>query len=214
MSGRVGSITTEIITDGLVFNMDAANRACYPKTGTVITDTVDNKSGTMSGTSFSFDNLGTLVFDGTDDEINFSYVNPPPPFSLLIWVKPENVSGTRVLFYANANNYFTSINSNKFTLGRSGIAHDVTSDTSLSTSTWYYLGVTVDSDNNVVLYINGAIEKTGTTSAVTPNTNLQISDTTYDLNGSVGNAHIYNRVLSSTEVLHNYNALKGRFGLS
>ena len=27
MSGRVGSITTDIIADGLVFNMDAANRA-------------------------------------------------------------------------------------------------------------------------------------------------------------------------------------------
>ena len=154
MGIRRGSISTPIIADGLEFNVDPANRASYPKTGTVITDTVDNKSGTMSGTSFSSDNLGTLFFDGTDDEINFSYINPPPPFSLLIWVKPEDVSGTRVLFYANANNYFTSINSNKFTLGRSGVAHDVTSDTSLSTSTWYYLGVTVDSSNNVVLYIN------------------------------------------------------------
>ena len=27
MSGRVGSITTDIVSDGLVFNMDAANRA-------------------------------------------------------------------------------------------------------------------------------------------------------------------------------------------
>ena len=33
MSGRVGSITTDIIADGLVFNMDAANRASYPRTG-------------------------------------------------------------------------------------------------------------------------------------------------------------------------------------
>ena len=30
-------------------------------------------------------------------------------------------------------------------------------------------------------------------------------------NGLIGNCHIYNRALSSTEVLHNYNALKGRF---
>ena len=32
-------------------------------------------------------------------------------------------------------------------------------------------------------------------------------------NGNIGPYHIYNRALSSTEVLHNYNALKGRFGL-
>ena len=37
---KYGSITTGIIADGLVFNMDAANRACYPKTGTTATDTI------------------------------------------------------------------------------------------------------------------------------------------------------------------------------
>jgi hypothetical protein len=34
MSGRAGEIITDIVEDGLVFNMDAANRASYPKTGT------------------------------------------------------------------------------------------------------------------------------------------------------------------------------------
>tara|TARA_R110001606_G_scaffold366977_1_gene522337 strand:- start:29 stop:226 length:198 start_codon:yes stop_codon:yes gene_type:complete len=37
MGGRVGSITTEIIEDGLVFNMDAANRASYPIQRTLAT---------------------------------------------------------------------------------------------------------------------------------------------------------------------------------
>ena len=31
--------------------------------------------------------------------------------------------------------------------------------------------------------------------------------------GDVACVHIYNRVLSESDVLHNYNALKGRFGL-
>jgi len=31
--------------------------------------------------------------------------------------------------------------------------------------------------------------------------------------GNIGTTQIYNRALSSSEVLHNYNALKGRFGL-
>ena len=30
-------------------------------------------------------------------------------------------------------------------------------------------------------------------------------------NGSIGPIHMYNRALSANEVLHNYNALKGRF---
>jgi hypothetical protein len=35
----------------------------------------------------------------------------------------------------------------------------------------------------------------------------------FDYNGALGPLHIYNRALSANEVLHNYNALKGRFGL-
>ena len=35
MGIRRGEITTKIVSDGLVFNMDAANRASYPRTGTI-----------------------------------------------------------------------------------------------------------------------------------------------------------------------------------
>ena len=34
-----------------------------------------------------------------------------------------------------------------------------------------------------------------------------------DIDGDIGPFHVYNRALSTNEVLHNYNALKGRFGL-
>ena len=33
----------------------------------------------------------------------------------------------------------------------------------------------------------------------------------YTFNGNIGPAQIYNRALSANELLHNYNALKGRF---
>ena len=32
-------------------------------------------------------------------------------------------------------------------------------------------------------------------------------------NGNMGPIHMYDRALSAEEILHNYNALKGRFGL-
>ena len=45
MSGRVGSITTDIIADGLIFNMDAANRAStIPSTSTTTTFNTLNTS--------------------------------------------------------------------------------------------------------------------------------------------------------------------------
>ena len=41
MSGRAGEIITDIVEDGLVFNMDAANRASYPKIGIKTFNTID-----------------------------------------------------------------------------------------------------------------------------------------------------------------------------
>ena len=37
------------------------------------------------------------------------------------------------------------------------------------------------------------------------------ASTSYPYNGNIANVHIYPRALSANEVLHNYNALKGRF---
>ena len=39
------------------------------------------------------------------------------------------------------------------------------------------------------------------------------SPPTFDFDGSIACIHLYDRPLSANEVLHNYNALKGRFGL-
>ena len=58
MGIRRGEITSKIISDGLVFNMDPANRSCYPKTGTTATDTINSLSGSLiNQTSFSDSNF-------------------------------------------------------------------------------------------------------------------------------------------------------------
>jgi hypothetical protein len=68
------------------------------------------------------------------------------------------------------------------------------------------------------VYINGSIYNSGTY-AGTPSANsnsLVIGRLAYAglyANMSLGYARIYNRVLSATEILQNYNATKSRFGL-
>ena len=44
MGIRRGEITTKIVSDGLVFNMDPANKASYSGTGTTVTDTININS--------------------------------------------------------------------------------------------------------------------------------------------------------------------------
>ena len=63
----------DIIEDGLVLCLDAANINSYPKSGTTWSDLSGNGNHgalqNMDGANFSSDNRGTLSFDGTNEYI-------------------------------------------------------------------------------------------------------------------------------------------------
>ena len=103
MSGKVGSITTGIITDGLVFNMDAANRASYPKTGNKTFNTIDTAiSGTFNADA-EFDSstiTPSFAFDGATDYINgtsqeIPNVSGSSAGTWSAWVKWSGSTGSR-----------------------------------------------------------------------------------------------------------------------
>ena len=71
-----------IITDGLVSFWTAASRLSYPRTGSIWYDMIiaNRNNGSlinMSGTNFTEDAQGALVFDGTDE-----YMSVPSDSSL------------------------------------------------------------------------------------------------------------------------------------
>ena len=239
---KFGSITTPIITDGLVFNMDAANRASYPKTGTTATDTVSDNVGTLNGTTFSTVDNGIFDFDGVDDNIGLSTninFDKTDPFTINSWVKVNSVGGsdydvviTNQTNSGNYRGYYLQIGASGIIrlIFRSTLSDRFFFDTSatLSAGAWSNVCVTYDGNNlssSGKAFINGvgvSISETTSTSAISGTTNgiitpiigsRQTGASSNPFNGDIGNIQIYNRSLSSTEVLHNYNALKSRFGL-
>ena len=60
-----------IVTDGLIFAVDAANPISYPGSGTTWNDlTLNKNNGTLiNGPTFSSANAGSIVFDGVNDEV-------------------------------------------------------------------------------------------------------------------------------------------------
>ena len=63
-----------IITDGLVLHLDAANTNSYPGSGTTWTD-ISGKghNGTLTnGPTFNSGDMGTIVFDGSNDTVTLS----------------------------------------------------------------------------------------------------------------------------------------------
>lgn len=81
-------------------------------------------------------------------------------------------------------------------------------------NTWYYVGVTKNGASTV-MYVNGV--QVGTGSVSSPKTSGIANMWFFEghTTGAITNmscCHIYNRVLSATEVANNYNAIRGRIG--
>ena len=94
----------------------------------------------------------------------------------------------------------------------------------LNQNEWHCVGFTYDgskASSVVTLYLNGVAQSaTGYDSSYTGMSNVapafRIGAYTYsgaNTNGNIGSIQLYNRALLASEMLHNYNALKGRFGL-
>ncbi len=110
----------EIVSDGLVFLLDAANTKSYPGSGTSITDVVGNVSGDLiNGPTFDSANNGSIVFDGVNDYIdcnNISSINSLTSLTISIWCKKDDsgdvvgvntikdVSNDKILLYNWTNN--------------------------------------------------------------------------------------------------------------
>ncbi len=236
MSGKVGSITTSIIVDGLVLNMDAANRASYPKTGTTWVDTINGNNGTLiNGPTFDSADGGSIDFDGTDQLINIGNIpaltfDRFDPVSSFAFCYPKDTGANGIMGKRQQGGAFRGLEF-RFYLGKlevemfntiGGNKIYISSTNTYPINNWYNVGFTYDGSSNAngfTLYINGVsipfttVFNSLTSTIVTTNP-FQIgtgrNNTNY-FNGNIANAQVYNKELSSTEVLQNYNALKDRF---
>lgn len=229
----------KIVKDGLLMYLDVANTKSYPGTGTNVTDLSQYKSDSLlsNGPTFSTDNLGGIVLDGIDDSIvcaNSSIFPLLTSFSLSTFVKLNRNTGTQMMvgrsggagaFYAH-NYYWAVINGYLYLSFRDGTGNypNATSNVLLSTGTVYQLGLTYSPATSLSFYINGVQRNTFSSISITNQTPTSNAATFVAVGanyaegkdytqGTIYNAQIYNRVLSSTEILQNYNALKSRFGL-
>ena len=222
---KYGSITTGIIADGLVFNFDAANRACYPKTGTTATDTVDSIEGTLSGPTFvSTTGSGVFNFDGNDDSINLGNQSiggsSLTSLTVSVWVYKTDTSHSTFIGKYASQNFNLGVYLGKFFFGIRTSSWNGLNNPSFSGYENQWLNVCGVWDGSTrKIYVNASQvssdSKSGTmyygSQDVVIGNLTGASGFYYD--GKMGPIHFYNRALSANEVLHNYNALKSRFGL-
>jgi len=230
------------VTSGLVLELDAGNIKSYPTTGTTWFDKSGNaNNGTLTnGPTFNTGSLGSIVFDGVDDYVNMgnSTALNSSNITFSAWVQRTATWTQTSLYWAKANGDYTSNGFYIEVATASGIGGgflptsvitngaatnyfrtSVNSNTSFPLNTWTYFTVTLNGSTPAI-YFNGiaASLTIGGTNIITPTSDtkyLMSSSPLYvtTTSGNIAQSSIYNKALSASEVLQNYNATKGRFGL-
>ena len=216
-----------IIEDGLVFAVDAANKKSYPGSGTAWNDLSGNgNNGTLvNGPTFDSGNGGSISFDGSDDRSDFdnfqlSNSDSTQPYSINFWFKRSGGSsvGGLITQYGGSTSVSTRFgireNNGKLSWWKGG-THRLNSNETIITDQWYNSCFTKSSDGNLNLYVNGVFDNNSTDPFSFEDYRFMIGafNTIVPFNGYISNVNVYNRVLSSDEITQNYNSLRGRFGL-
>ena len=223
----------DIITDGLVFAIDAGSTRSYPGSGTTGTDLINSESITLvNGVAFSSANGGSWEFDGTDDYIDLplsliTALNGGTEASIFIWIKNDTtVNGVGTSGIVQLSNY-TSGNgclwfyNNGYTyldIFRTDRVSQVFANNTEVGTNWNLLTITTTpGTNGWKCYMNGVLKKQVTGQNTVSVANIQggltlgrNSSSRYT-NGKIAACQIYDTALTAAEVLQNYNALKNRF---
>ena len=213
-----------IVTDGLVYAMDAGSARSYDGT-TSLNDLVGSNTGTLTnGVTYQSINGGVFDFDGADDYVNIpNYTGHQSTTGTIeAWVKPDSTSGNSYAFGAGGTTTRGSTRALRIISGIWGVVgygstnEDWTTGVAATTN-WQHVGIGW-SGTTYYFYINGVRTSAIRTAVVTPTgTVLRIaappwSPSSY-INAKIATLKCYSNVLTEAQSLQNFNAQKSRFGL-
>ena len=214
-----------IVKDGLVFYVDAANQRSYPGSGTTCNTLVGSNEGTLqSSHMFENINMGAFDLDGADEEISFSNATNFPVSNsvrtMVIWFKADPTdwgSIERGIFSYGSGLSHNGVLITMYAAGsvRVRMGYNVGFGSGLVDNEWHSVAVTFNGGILCYCWIDNIAQGSGYQYAVnTSATSPKIGNyANQRFLGQIGPIMVYNRELPTQELTQNYNALKGRFGL-
>ena len=222
-----------IVTDGLVFNIDASNLVSYENGSTSTYSLTGSLNGTLTnGVGYLPGNGGTFDFDGTNDYIlvsnGYSTVMQGNDYwTVSVWVNADSFGSSPVLISPGSGqlayfDLFLELNSSNIWMAAGGgsTQNYIQATPSLSTNTWYHVTWVKDGATTGYIYLDGKQLNTsviGTGLGSMPNTAANFSlgsfkqSGGYYLNGKMPSILMYDRALTAEEIGQNYNAQKQKF---
>lgn len=229
------SYSPRIVTDGLVMYVDFANPRSYISGSLTGSNLVNGSIGSMSIAAlplYSTDGGGSARFSvASSPSLLMERSTDPKAITVVCWfyATQSNSNGKMVGFDSNLGQYdrhlyMTQSGSVTFGIYTGGATRVATSPIAYNDSKWHHaVGTYTTSSTSMSLYIDGTMVAQHSSSTVQNYTGYwrigggQISGwpnvTENNFQGYLGHAMAYHRVLSPTEVLQNFNATRGRFGV-
>ena len=234
-------VLDQVVDSSLIVNLDAAKAESYPGSGTTWFDTTPNKLNAIpvvyattpptweySTNSFAY-RRGMAVQSLV---LPTSPLLSTPSFTFELWVKQVDF---------NPNNEYTNVLLSRevyevagfrcgvvgdgrpvFWTNQSGGNFSLASSIFTTLNRFYQLSITYNADQKICnMYVNGALAGTQRNAIclIPPVTVSAIAlgaasaGGTNDQIGNIGNFMYYNRPLVASEVLQNYSAIRGRYGI-
>lgn len=196
----------------------------------------------VDGPTFSSADSGSLVFDGLNDRVHIPsasdrftwtpsgaglnnmtiefFVKSNDTNDGFFISKPWNGNG-EYNYYIKNNNFYNQIGNQSHSLNY----------TSISSTSWQHI-CAISTPTQKAIYRNGVVYVNFTNHGMTNNIPTSgngsiplclmslypynsgwVGNTAFSIEGNMSLIRIYNRVLSADEVLQNFNALRGRYGI-
>lgn len=216
----------KVATAGLVLCLDAANNKSYPGTGATWFDLCGNTNASLvASPTFASTFCGEFILNGSSQYASVSSVYnfaTSNQLTAMVWAKSA---------VANWNDFgFIISRRDQFIIHPNPGTKDVACYVNTTTGGWQAVSFTPSSitvynhycmtynAGALITYLNGVYasnNSVGTTlTSDTGVVEIGKDDTLPRyLNGNIASAQLYNRALSPSEILENYNASKTRFGL-
>lgn len=210
-----------IITDGLFLCLDAANPNSYVSGSTMWTDLSrgGNNATLINGPTYDSANDGSIVFDGIDDYGTVTQLNTNTNFTFEVFLKGTSIATDQMYIgTSDAAVYCRILNSRPYLSIRAAgtlIQRTFQPLIILQNNQIYHIvsmydGIQMKIYVNGVLYSGSILNENMIAWSINRIGRWRDSDFR-SFKGNLFLLRVYNRALSETEVLQNYNAMKGRY---
>ena len=239
---RMGVIikSNPFVADGLVLHLDAGNLASYKGTGATWNDlsNIGNHGTSANSPTYEITQSGTLNFNGSTTQVSIAdnaslETGSTNDLTMEVWMYPTSSNTSQVILgkfnngggSADVSYSIRANTSGKLFAQMGNGSGSILNSTELTftANKWYHVIYVFKRGSTKTLetFINGKSigSVTHTLSTLLNSTNNLFigryngGEYAQNYSGKIGIVRLYNRALSTSEILTNFNANRGRYGL-